>query len=121
MNIFEAATRQRLRFNSLSVEQLWTVDYSTLEAMETELTELVDGYGKSTRRSAKSKTVEQERNILRLQIVKHILDTLDSERTSEAERNAAKEHNANIMQLIREKEESDLKAKSLDELRAMLK
>ena len=121
MNIFEIATRQALRFGSLSTEQLWSANYSTLENLEKELTDTVESYGKSTRRSAKSKTVEQERNVLRLAIVTHILDVRDEEAKNSQEAASKKAHNEAIARLIAEKEDAELRGKSIDELKAMLK
>ena len=65
VNIFEQASRLKLRFEtskgSLSVEGLWTSGYEFLESLEQSLTEIVESYGKSTRRTRVRRTNEQIR------------------------------------------------------------
>lgn len=124
MNIFEKASRIRLRFDivgQVTVEQLWTVPMSILTDYEQELTETVDGYGKSTRRTRKAKTAAQELNELKLAIVTHILDVREQEIEDAANAAAIKEHNQKILSLIQSKKEEELAGKSIADLEAMLK
>lgn len=124
MNIFEKASRLKLRFDlngQISVEQIWTVPMSALADYEQSLTEVVEGYGKSTRRSKKTRTEQQELNQLRLEIVTYVLDVRETE--LEAAKNAAdvKEHNQKILELIRNKQDQKLQDMSVEELEKLLK
>lgn len=124
MNIFEKASRIKLRFDlngQVSVEQLWSASMTSLTDYEQQLTEVVEGYGKATRRSRKSKTVAQELNELRLAIVTHILDVREAEQVEAETAAANKQHNQKILELIQSKKESELQGKSIEELEAMLR
>jgi len=123
-NIFEKASRCKLRFDingQVSTEQLWNVTQATLAEYEQHLQELVESYGKSTRRTKKIRTGQQELNELRLAIVTHVLDTLEKESEESANRVAAKEYNQKILALIQAKRQDELAGKSVEELEAMLK
>jgi len=124
MEIFEKATRLKLRFQingEITTEQLWNVKESTLIAYEEELQEQVEKFGKTSRRKSSYKTKEQESVELKLAIVSHVLDTVIKEREEAANENAAKQHNQKILALIAEKQEEGLRGKSIDELQALLK
>lgn len=123
-NIFETASRLRLRFDingQISVEQLWDAKMPALVDYEQQLTEVVEGYVKSTRRTRAARTITQEMNELRLEIVTYVLDVREKE--AEEARNAAsdKENNQKILALIAEKQDDQLKAMSVDDLKKMLK
>lgn len=124
MNIFEQASRDKLRFDvngQVSVEQLWTVNMQSLTNFEQTLTEMVEGYGKSTRRTRQTRTAEQTANELRLAIVTHILDVREAEAEAATNAAATKEHNQRILELIRNKQEQKLADMSEEELKALLK
>lgn len=127
MSNFEQASRLKLRFNfrgNVGVEQLWDVkdsDLGELITYEEQLSEVVESYGKSTRRKAGRKTKDQELNELRLAIVSHILDTRIKEQEEATEALKNKARNQKIMDIIARKEDADLEAMSADQLRAMLK
>jgi len=124
MNVFEQASRDKLRFDlsgQISTEQLWDVKLDNLISYEEGLAETVESYGKSTRRKAGRKTKEQELNELRLAIVTSILDTRIKEQEDSAEALKTKAHNQKIMDLIAAKQDQDLQSKSVDELKKLLK
>ena len=124
MNIFEKASRLKLRFNlegTISVEQLWTAPMTRLVDYEQALTEVVESYGKSTRRTKKVRSVEQEANELRLAIITHILDVREAEVEEASNAAAVKEHNQKILELIKNKKDAALTEKTVEELEAMLK
>lgn len=124
MNIFEKASRLRLRFNlegNISVEQLWTAPMSRLVDYEQALTEVVEGYGKSTRRIKKVRSTEQEANELRLEIITYILDVREAEEEAATIAQSNKEHNQELLELIQSKKYDELKDKSIAELEAMMK
>ena len=125
---FEKATRVKLRFSTesglLSVEQLWSLKYDKLVELETSLTETVEKYGKRSRRQAVTRSAEQELDELRLEIVTHILNVKDTEAAAAANAAQAKAHNEKIYDLIKEREDAELRKKvaemPLDQLRSLL-
>lgn len=124
MDIFEKASRVKLRFDlngQISTEQLWSASMPSLTDYEQGLTETVEGYGKATRRSRKSKTAAQELHELRLAIVTHILDVREAEQVEAEQAASNKAHNQKILELIQSKKENELAGKTIEELEAMLK
>ena len=124
MNIFEKASRLRLRFNvegNISVEQLWSAPMTRLVEYEQALTEVVEGYGKSTRRTKKVRSTEQEANELRLEIITYILDVREAEAELASTAADVKAHNQKILELIQSKKNEELTTKTVEELTAMLK
>lgn len=123
-NIFEKASRLKIRFDisgSISVEQLWDIKLSNLIDYEQNLTEVVEGYAKSTRRNRTRKTNEQLENELRLDLVTYVLDVREAEVEEAKVAQQNKEHNQKILALIQSKKENELATKSVEELEAMLK
>jgi hypothetical protein len=124
MNVFEQASREALRFNlqgNISTEQLWDVKIDNLITYEEQLSEVVEAYGKSTRRKAGRKTKEQELNELRLAIVTSVLDTRIEEQEAAKQALESKTYNQKIMDLIAAKQDEDLKAMSVEDLKKLLK
>ena len=125
---FEKATRVKLRFSTesglLNVEQLWSLKYDKLVELETSLTETVEKYGKRSRRQAVTRSAEQELDELRLEIVTHILNVKDTEAAAAANAAQAKAHNEKIYDLIKEREDAELRKKvaemPLDQLKSLL-
>ena len=124
MSIFEKASRVKLRFNTqqgpVSVENLWTASISSLINLEEQLTEVVESYGKTTRRKT-IKNEEQKANELRLEIVTHIIDTLEAENKANSEKQENKAHNDKIKALILQKQEASLANLSVEELEKLMK
>jgi len=135
MNIFEQASRRKLRFDingSLSVEQLWdlavkrtrgneTEGRDLLIAYEAELTETVESFGKSTRRVKVDRSLEQENTQLRLNIVTHILNTVEEEDANASSAEGNRKHNQEILQLIADKKKAAMGTMSIEDLEKMLK
>lgn len=89
---------------------------------EEQLNEIVEGYGKSTRRSKVGrKTKTQEQDELRLAIVSSVLDTRIKEQEDATSAAETKAHNAKIDAMIAEKQEQQLANLSVEELLAMRK
>ena len=124
MDLFEKASRLKLRFDingQISTEQLWSASMTSLADYEQSLTEIMESYGKATRRTRKAKTAAQELNELRLAIVSHILDVREKEQEDAENAATIKEHNQKILELIKSKKENELSNKSIEELEALLK
>lgn len=122
-NIFEQATRKKLRFGvngQIGVEQLWDVKEPLLASYGDQLEEEVESYGKSTRRKRVRRTDEQMDNELRLKIVDYILEVRSKEAEEAANAALAKEKEQKILTLIAQKKDEELAGKSVEELEAML-
>lgn len=125
MDNFKQASRLKLRFSTslglLTVEQLWDLS-------QTQLSNAIKAAKKVLKKEnddelaflEDTKTVDIE-NQLRFDILKDIYLTKKTE--AEELRNAAdvKAYNQKILALIAEKQEGELKGKSIAELEAMLK
>lgn len=124
MSIFEKASRVKLRFNtnqgSVSAENLWTAEIPNLIILEQQLVETVESYGKTTRRVTVKKE-EQKLAELRLEIVTHIIDTLEAEKKAKDELLDVKKHNAEIDELIYEARKEERKKLSVAELEKLKK
>lgn len=120
-NIFEYATRNKLRFpfkGSISVEDLWDLSVTDLDNIFKSLNAQVKLSQEESLLAKKSK--KDETLSIQIDIVKHIvsvkLDEADARR-NEAE-NAAKRQK--IMQIIEEKKDEKLQNSSIEELNKML-
>jgi len=119
------ASRMKLRVNTkqgqLSVEQLWDLNLSTLSTIIKNTKKILKEENDDDLSFLdETKKVDLETQ-LTFDIVKEIY--LTKKREIDAEKNAAsiKEHNEKIMQLIYEKQQGELKDKSIEELQSMLK
>jgi len=125
MEPFIKASRLKLRFDlqgQISTEQLWSVNFDQLVSFEEQLTEVVEGYGKSSRRKTSNhKSKEQELNELRLAIVTAILDIRVKEQEEAASAAETKAHNTRIKELIAAKQEAELANLPIAELEKLLK
>jgi fatty acid-binding protein DegV len=137
LDLFAIATRKDIKFQfspetvmkyqgkvpsgELSIQNLWKIkSQEALIDLEDELTEVVEKYGKSSRRKPAHKTVAQETQELRLAIVSFILDTLNKEQEearSVAEKN---QHNAEIYEMIEEQKKKAKASLSVEELEKLL-
>lgn len=122
MSLFERATRTKLRFRHkkglIGVEDLWDLNLkpdldelaqSSFKKLENTVQSFVDS------RSA-SDTEEQ----LRLDLLKHVIAVKINERDAKKDLQARKEKKARIMEIMANKQDEELKGKSLDELKAMM-
>ena len=121
--MYKEITRQRIRFSTnkglLSLEQLWDLSINDLDALAVSLQEAYDSSkGKSflAKRTSKDKGLK-----LQLDVVLDILNTKVEEAELIKEAAETKLHNQKILGLIAEKQEGQLKGKSIRELEAMLR
>lgn len=127
MNMFEFATKNKLRFatkvGEVTVEDLWDLPLTSTKGVS------LDDTAKSINKELKSseeesfvvKTIKTNEVLgLKLDIVKHIIRVRLDE--NEAAQNAmvAKAKKQKIMELIEAKKNEAMAGKSLDELEAML-
>lgn len=125
VNIFEQASRQKLRFDTaigmLSVEELWALPLTTTNG-KVNLDQIAVALNKELKGSEESFVSNSKRNELlqlRFDVVKYIIET----RLQENEAKTAEvQRAANIQkmdELIAAREQQDLANLPLDELRAM--
>lgn len=123
MDIFKEAIKQKLRVKTikgeLSVEQLWDL---SLNDLDTTAQGLEEAYEKSGKKSFLVKKTTKDKNFkLQLDIVVDILQTRVDERDALAEAREIKEHNAEILELIADKQKAAKAGKSIKQLESMLR
>lgn len=120
--MFEKAARLKLRFNHkglCSVEDLWDMP---LPALDTIFCDLNKELRKSEQEESllQTQTKEDEIVALKIAIVKHVFTTRTQEaqaREAAADRSARKQE---LLRIIAEKKDTDLRGKSIEELTAMV-
>ena len=121
--MYKKASKLKLKFNTtlgnLSVEQLWDLSLTDLDTLAVSLEEAYENSkGKSflVKKTTKDKTIK-----IMFDIALDVLNTKAEE--VEIARNASdvKEHNQKILELIKNKQDDELKDKSIEELEKMLK
>lgn len=120
-NIFEKATRDKIRFNFkglCTVEDLWDMNLTALDSMYIDLTSELD----STRGSSLlGKTNKKDtETILKTEIIKYIVNVKLDEKEKRDNELKRKEEKQKIMSLIAEKRDESLRNKTEEELVAML-
>ena len=126
-NIFEAATKNKVRFDSpkglLTVEDLWdlhltsTTGKPNLDRIARDLYNKLNEDGQISFVTPVTKT--DDGNQLKFNIVKHIIDIRIAERDSLAEARVRSEKKQTILGIIAQKEAEKLVGTDLDELRRM--
>lgn len=120
--MYKKASKLKLRFSTnkgnLSTEDLWDLSLEQLDAIAVKLDEQIE---KSPRKSF-IKTVSKVNETLELKfaIVKDVIDTKMAEQAARENQQAKSAQRQKLLELIAEKEDSELKGKSTDELRKML-
>jgi phosphoribosylanthranilate isomerase len=124
MNIFEKATRLKLRFQSnsgmLNVEDLWDLDLSN-ERRTVDLNRLAKSLNKKIKENdefdfVSEKSSEDQILKLKFDIVLHIIDVKKDERAKTIDRTKRKLKEEKIMEIINQKKDEDLNNKSISEL-----
>ena len=133
MNIFEIASREDYRFNSvvglLSVSDLWKLPLTSINDHKPNLNGIAININKSLKEFTEESFVEEittskqkqkQMKEIQLEIVKHIIKTKQEERklVQEASEKASKKQA--IMGLIAQKKNEQLSQASVEELEAML-
>ena len=119
--MFEVAVRSKMRFpykGQSSVEDLWDLDVNALDGVFKTLNGKVKVSQEESLLQTRSK--ESEELMLQIEIVKHIVSVklAEAEARKNAEANRAKRQQ--ILGILADKQESDLKNKTPEELQAML-
>lgn len=119
--MFETAVRNKMRFpykGQISVEDLWDLDVNALDGVFKTLNSKVKVSQEESLLRTRSK--ESEELMVQIEIVKYIVSVklAEAEARINAEANRAKRQQ--ILGILADKQESDLKNKSSKELQAML-
>lgn len=119
--MFETVVRNKMRFpykGQISVEDLWDLDVNALDGIFKTLNSKVKVSQEESLLRTRSK--ESEELMVQIEIVKYIVSVklAEAEARKNAEANRAKRQQ--ILGILADKQESDLKNKSPEELQAML-
>lgn len=120
-NIFEYATRNKIRFSFrglISVEDLWDLSLTNLDSIYKEL-------NKQSKQSEEEsllniKTKEDEFLNVQIEIVKHIVSVKLAEKEAREKASAKKAQKQKIMSIMAAKQDEALQNSSIDELQKML-
>lgn len=120
-NIFEYATRNKVRFSFrglISVEDLWDLSLTNLDSIYKEL-------NKQSKQSEEEsllniKTQEDELLNVQIEIVKHIVSVKLVEKEAREKATAKKAQKQKIMSIIAAKQDEALQNSSIDDLQKML-
>lgn len=128
MNIFEQATRMRLRFptaqGAITVEDLWEIPL-TSKSGKTNLNDIAVGlYNKLQESTGIVSFVEpnapnDKQTQLAFDIAKYIIDVRVAERAAAKDAADRREKKARILEIIADKQDDALRGKSLEELTAL--
>jgi hypothetical protein len=120
-NIFEYATRNKVRFSFrglISVEDLWDLSLTNLDSIYKEL-------NKQSKQSEEEsllniKTQKDELLNVQIEIVKHIVSVKLAEKEAREKASAKKAQKQKIMSVIAAKQDEALQNSSIDDLKKML-
>jgi len=121
MNMFEVATRTKMRFpfrGQVSVEDLWDLGVEELDsifkALNAELKQTQEESLLNTR------TKRDKELDIQIDIVKYIVQVKQEEDAARRDAKKRREQKQRIMELMADKQDEALRRKSLDELQSML-
>lgn len=121
MNIFEFATRNKVRFpfkGMISVEDLWDLSLTNLDSIYKILNKQVKQSEEESLLNTKA-NVDTELEV-QIAIVKHIVSVKLEEKEIAEKAFAKKVQKQKIMSIIATKEDQELQNSSIDELKKML-
>ena len=121
VNIFEAATRGKMRFpfkGSISVEDLWDLTPDNLDIVFKALN--AEKKQAETESLLSTKSVSDTELDIKIAIVRHIAAVKLAEAEKRAKAREIKAQKQKIMEIIATKQDAALNNKSVEELQAML-
>ena len=124
--MYKKAIRAKLRFQTskglLTIEQLWGLTLTELKNLIISLHETVKKVPSEDLSFLETETVQEEsEDKMRFNIAVDVYKTKQQGAKDSREEASKKAFNQHIAEIIAEKEEADLRSKSIDELRAMMK
>lgn len=128
--MFEQASRQKLRFKApqgfLTVEDLWDLDLTTARPERVAcLNEIAKTVSRELKAAGEEDFVTPKANVdttlqLKFDIVRHVISVRMAENEAARVATARRAQKARILELIAQKQDTELVGKSLDELNAMV-
>ena len=120
-NIFETASRSKLRFafkGVIGTEELWDMSVETLDL----IFKTLNAQARMTNEESLlgTKTRQEEELLLKIEIVKHIVKTKLDEAEARLKIQEKRQKRQEILETKANKEKADLAGKSLEELDKML-
>lgn len=124
--MYKKAIRAKLRFQTskglLTIEQLWGLTLTELKNIIISLHETVKKVPSEDLSFLETETIQEEsEDMMRFNIAVDVYKTKQQEAKDSREEASKKAYNQHIAEIIAEKEEADLRNKSIDELKAMMK
>lgn len=121
MNVFEYATRKKVRFQfkgQISVEDLWGLSLENLDSIY----KMLKAQAKAEQGESLLRKANPNEELLGVQIaiVTHIANVKLEEREARQKDRERRERNARIKEIIAQKQDADLQNKSVEELERML-
>lgn len=129
MSIFEQAVRLKLRFASpqgaLAVEDLWDLPLTSARANQANLNNIAKDVSRQLKAEGEEDFVNPRSGAdkilqLKLEIVKHVIATVQAEREEARARAERADKKARLLELIERKQDQQLEGKSLEELQTMV-
>lgn len=121
MDLFEVATREKYRFpwnGEIDVEYLWDLG---LESLDDIYKELNTDLKIEAEDSLLVKPEPEDKTLLnKIEIIKYIVKVKQYEAEEEERAIKKKQTEQKILEIMQTKQDEELKAKSIDELKAML-
>lgn len=121
MNMFEYATRNKLRFSFkgvISVEDLWDL---SLEELDFIFKNLNSNLKEEKEESLLDKKTKEKKALeVKVDIIKYIVETKIKEKEKRKKEKEIKAKKQRIMKIMKDKKDEELKDKSVDELQNML-
>lgn len=120
-DLFKIATKKKYRFNykgQLTVEDLWDLSVQELDKIYKNL----KGQQKAALEESLLNTATKEDKILlnKIEIIKTIVNDKQAAMQKQMERMAQKAQKQRILEIMADKQDAELKEKSIEELQAML-
>lgn len=124
VNIFEIATRAKIRFSSprfasLSVEDLWDLSLNALDDIAKGINRQINAEKEESFLSSNKNSVRKDLE-LKLEIVKHVITTLETEKEEKAAANQRARQRQALVDSLAAAEQREQEAKTPEQLRAEL-
>lgn len=123
VNIFEYATREKLRFpfkGEISVEDLWDLSLTNLDKVYKSLNAQAKQNNEASLISSSVKTAEESRLEAKIEIVRYIFAVKDNEAKARRQEVEKTEKKQKIMSIIARKQDEALESMSAEDLQKML-
>lgn len=123
MNIFEQASRKKIRFQflgTITTEDLWDLSLTALDELYKEINNNLKN--QDSEGLFKDETISEESEFFQLQadLVRHVFEAKLAAKNAAKEELVRKEKKKRIMEIISSKQDQELSEKSIDELWKML-